>query len=431
MAITSPINPVSCLPLQSLSLIFSNAISGAHPLHQVLTRWSRPELDSQHAGSPHHEQHSVAKVCGARVNSTGLVFEVTACLWGLLKDRSIVGEAERPARWMPSIIVYIETTCLMLFGILSKLESAVVCCFRDQSALSKAAAHEQTSLDRSSSSTIAAQAPASSQNAVTSSGQVQPCTSLPKHQADASQSEAAVQVALEHASLLPQVSWVRVYAAAQECLVSGDHVAALAHYSTRFDPHLHVLTLLAIVGKLQDQQRRAVTALLGGVMHSTNAGVHSTAATDSNSRRIDSDINAENSSSSSSSSCTCASNLPLPEPPTLAAARREHGFTLQDLAIAFLGQEPELRDHLLLAFGTTQLPHIAMMQQSSAPHSHGESSSGDMQLSSLMHKVADTLGEATTDEYMEWMATSLLVIINEVLSQSSTSWTVPVTTHRS
>jgi hypothetical protein len=128
-------------------------------------------------------------------------------------------------------------------------------------------------------------------------------------------------------------------------------MAALRNY-TSFEPSLRVLALLAIVGKLTEQQKRAMVALLGGVPPSTSADVDNTldalrissatAAAAHDSNHTDCIVNNQ----SSSSSCNInAASLPLPEPSSLAAARQEDGFSLQDLAVHF-------------CFITTTMPYV-------------------------------------------------------------------------
>jgi hypothetical protein len=79
-------------------------------------------------------------------------------------------------------------------------------------------------------------------------------------------------------------------------------------------------------------------------------------------------------------------------------------------------------------YGSTQLPQVPLVRRSSWKESCRESDRGDNQLSPLL-TVVNTLGEATIAEYTEWIATSLVVIIDEALNHSSASLTAPETMH--
>jgi hypothetical protein len=53
------------------------------------------------------QQHARAQ----HMNITSLAFQVTARLWELLADASIVGQAQRPASWLASSRSYLDNTC--------------------------------------------------------------------------------------------------------------------------------------------------------------------------------------------------------------------------------------------------------------------------------------------------------------------------------
>jgi hypothetical protein len=337
---------------------------------------------------------------------------------------------------MPSISTCANTTSAVLLEMLSLLDAEVGRRIKEQSALAKAAAGEQPSQATNSSSSAAAEVPGDSKAAATSDGLSrawkthaspdQSCTSLPEHQVNTGQSGTAVQEALQLASLLPQVSWAQLKAAAQGWGGNGifmGHMQGLCTHLT-INPYLRVLALLATVGKLTEQQQQAVIALLGGGPSSTSADVDST-------------LSALRTSSAAAAAAPYSnranyvvnnlSSLPLPEPPSLSAARQEHDLALQDLAMPFVCVDSNsncpyadrLADHLLLAFGAAQLPHVTYMQESSLAQGSEGSSRGSVQSSLLCGKdILEMLGVDGITEYTRWMSASLLVIINEVLSQS-------------
>jgi hypothetical protein len=206
-----------------------------------------------------------------------------------------------------------------------------------------------------------------------------------------------------------------------------------------------VVAMLAIVGKLTEQHKQGVVALLGGVLDSasrttsgstSNVGNTNTSTTVvAGSSATTDNVDASNSSSSSNSL------LPLPEPASLAAFREENGLTLQDLAMCYLwldketstggrdsrsiGQLRSMPDHLLLAFGASQLHWVDIMQQcskASAPPDP-QRDNACLQLRNRALQVRIVWDVPRVFEYIRWVSASLMSIINDVLqSDTNVAW---------
>jgi hypothetical protein len=90
--------------------------------------------------------------------------------------------------------------------------------------------------------------------------------------------------------------------------------------------YLRVVALLTVVGKLSEQHRQGVVALLGGVLFSTSgdtsdstSGVASSMGDTNTSAPLAASSSATTDSADANTSSRSSSHLSLPEPPSLAA----------------------------------------------------------------------------------------------------------------
>jgi hypothetical protein len=133
-------------------------------------------VDTEQAPSANLQQHDSAQY----MNITSLAFEVTARLWELLADASIVGVAQRPASWMASSRTY-------LYGILEAMSEMT-------SAFSTAWLHLACNEDTPSASSA--------------------------------QGQAGVQRGLQLSAMMPVIPWSRLRTAATSIAGAGDQDVA-------------------------------------------------------------------------------------------------------------------------------------------------------------------------------------------------------------
>jgi hypothetical protein len=161
---------------------------------------------------------------------------------------------------------------------------------------------------------------------------------------------------------------------------------------------LRTTCLLTVVGKLTEQHRQGVVALLGGV----NKAVSSTSSTSS------------------------GPLLLLPEPVDLVHSRTGANISLSEMLYTFLHsghntQASSLPSHLLLAFGEDQLPEVADYQKAAASVDIKERTGSASQLQTRLYELQAwsmfTSNQTIMKAHLGWMQETLLLVVSEVLNQ--------------
>jgi hypothetical protein len=220
--------------------------------------------------------------CRGSVNSTSLLFALVARLWELLSDRNIVGEAARPAAWMPESDWYATHSAEMLAEVVKALDSRVKDVI-DQLAAPGIAVHNQPEQCGSSSSSDA-QASCAGESSCNTSGAGQHgragCGPSSTGQGSSVNPNSAPQLVAQLASLVPHVSMDAIESSARACPTWGRDEFSTAMSTLRqvlgVEPALRVVCMLSLAGHLDDQQRQAVVALLGGRGSSSGANISTT-----------------------------------------------------------------------------------------------------------------------------------------------------------
>jgi hypothetical protein len=219
------------------------------------------------------------------------------------------------------------------------------------------------------------------------------------------------------AALTPAVPWERVKEATSWDNLAFTKVRAYGKFAVLqiqlcAHPLLRVVSMLAGVGRLTEQQKQGVLALLGGVLRTENSNSTSEHAV------VD---------SRSASEPPHQLSLLLPEPTLVSALRQQHGVSLAQLAVFVLWtqrkrlHEPDqqirsITDHLLWAFGAEQLPSIALIKDYLCVQDLGDRTPFEY-LGIPVAAVELWQQPSFKDTYLSWMQATLLKIINEVLSK--------------